>query len=178
SVVGNATINKIGTIGETAEEFARQSFKYLQPSTPLQKDFTYSTSFIELPQAKINYAGCGMKEKETATKLIKNLVSIDFRDLTPRFTKLAWFSLEDNYFFLVPGEPLMDFKLRFESRLKAEFPEMQNVTLISVANDYLGYMMMPENYSEQSLETCSTFFGSSLSETIIDGFINMLKEKH
>lgn len=178
SVVGNASIDAIDKTDAKmnfTSSFANETLSNLSHySNSLSLNF--GTTFIHLPGFEINYAGCGINSGFFPQKYLNDLFNIRASDVTNNITKISWFSIGSNYFFLFPGEPLFDTKELLQTMLANNFPNITSAIVLSTANDYVGYLMTNNNYSVKNIDTCSTMHGPNTSATIIDRFKDSLHQ--
>jgi hypothetical protein len=174
--VGNATTNLPEKKELFSEHFTTQVLLKTQINTSPPQKLNYGNTFLKLPKFQLNYTGCDLRlNTHFSDHVIKNIFDVKDSQITNNVTKIAWFSLDDTYFFLFPGEPLFDTKTILQNKIRAQFPDIKFIYMISTANDYIGYLMSPKNYYEKSMETCSTLHGPHAAEVLVEGFLESLK---
>ncbi|WP_161597699.1 neutral/alkaline non-lysosomal ceramidase N-terminal domain-containing protein [Fluviispira multicolorata] len=175
STVGNASAVPLGDKNTYATGFIQEVLNKKVVGSTIPNQFQYGNLFIHLPNFKLNFAGCGLDIHGLPQSFIDAVFSVKSSSVTNNITKIAWFNIKGTYFFLFPGEPLYDVKIDFQTQLNKLFPGIQSYFFLSTSNDYIGYIMNSSNYTEKSMETCSTLHGPDTSSVVITGFMNALK---
>lgn len=170
--VGNAEIQAAaGTLEQYAEAFANAVHEQgatQNESAPLK--LAFGARIVSLPKPAPNLKACNLEGLDT-------VVSAEMLDQLPRTTKIAYLILGKTLLIFFPGEAVFDVQKEFEQKLKAKFPDFEDVRLLSLSNDYLGYMVGVGNYDTPTLESCSTLYGPTVSGRLIDALQSLLEQE-
>ena len=128
----------------------------------------YGSLLVELPKATPNLKACKVPP-------VDFLVSAEILDNLPPRTKLAYLELGETLFLFYPGEPVFTIQEAIEKKIKAKRPDIKNVQILGLSNDYVGYMVDSPDFEKETLESCSTLYGSEISKVMSDGVMKMLK---
>jgi len=157
-------------------QYAADLLQYETLNNPPPQDLRFGTLFIRLPGFEVNYDGCGVDLNPISETLLDNMLVIRGKDITNNITKIGWFYMGGVYFFMFPGEPLYDVKQTLAALLPLSLPEVETFYFLSLANDHVGYVMMPPTYHTESAESCSTLHGPNAANTIMNSLITGLKQ--
>ena len=103
---------------------------------------------MELPSPKPNLKACGIPS-------IDPVVSAPILDNLPPRTKIAYARLGKTLFVFFPGEAVFNVARGIEQAVKKQRPDVDTVQVLSVANDYLGYVVDSDDFDTRALESCS-----------------------
>jgi hypothetical protein len=147
------------------EDYSQKLEKALFESPTLKKrlinpKFSLSSQVIDLPKPQWNQKGCSTFP-----------LNIDLSTLNQK-TKLGLFSMDTMKFLISPGEISGDFSKTFENL----YPN-DTIIPVSIANDYIGYVLENPSYISHSLEACSSLYGETLSELLRKNFVKLIKEQ-
>lgn len=81
-------------------------------------------------------------------------------------------AIDEALLLFCPGE----IGYEVQAALEAAFPE-RRVMVVSHANDYYGYVLMPEDYESGGYESCMNFYGPGFAPVLIREFEKMLGEE-
>jgi neutral ceramidase len=82
----------------------------------------------------------------------------------------------DRLLLAAPGEPSVEMGRRFEAAVRPALPGgVREVFLVSLANDYLGYLTTPEEYEMQHYEGGHTVYGIWTSLVVRDAFVSLAR---
>jgi hypothetical protein len=82
----------------------------------------------------------------------------------------------DRLLLAAPGEPSVEMGRRFEEAVAPTLPAgVRDAMLVSLANDYLGYLTTPEEYEMQHYEGGHTVYGTWTSLVVRDAFVTLTR---
>lgn len=73
----------------------------------------------------------------------------------------------------LPGEPFVEIGLALERAAEADGAKPGSVRVIGYANDYPGYLLPPEQYTENRYETVATALAADGAQAIVDASAEM-----
>ena len=86
------------------------------------------------------------------------------------------FRIGDRLLLASPGEPSVEMARRFQDAVRPALPAgVEDVVVIGLANDYLGYLTTPEEYEMQHYEGGHTVFGLWTSLLARDTFVTLTR---
>ena len=82
----------------------------------------------------------------------------------------------DRLLLAAPGEPSVEMGRRFEDAVRPHLPHgVDDVVVVGLSNDYLGYFTTPEEYEMQHYEGGHTVFGKWTSLLARDSFVGLTR---
>lgn len=166
--VGNADSRNAQNIDTYSARFASSFLELGKQELQQMKDFKYAQNILNLPAPTPNLKACQLEG-------IDILVAAKILDQMARNTKIGLFSIGSTLFILFPGEAVMPVQEEFERKIREKYPKYSTVRIISLANDYLGYVVDGGHYEEKTLESCSTLYGGGVGELILNRVLDMLE---
>jgi hypothetical protein len=132
---------------------------------------TFGALKLELPRPSVNFSACGLDG-------LAPLISAKILDTIPRTTKAGWVRMGNDLTLLLPGELVSTAGEALTALLKEEDPTVNQVSYVTTANDYTGYVLRPEDYDGKSLEACSSLFGSGHLGSLMKALSKTVKATH
>lgn len=160
--------------GEKADEYASRVADTMNDQATLVVEKTISslqagTLMAELPSPRINERGCELPHANA-------LVSAPLVTGRARRIQLGYMSFQDVLLVFLPGEPVETIAREIAQAVKSAFPALAHVQIISVANDYIGYLVDERTYGQATLESCSSLYPPETSLFFIRAIIGHLQK--
>lgn len=167
--VGNADIKHDAGLDDWAQRFAELAVAgdALGPWKPVGQEIEFGARVIELPDTKINLKACKVPP-------IDALVSARILANLPPRTKVAYARLGGTMFLFFPGEAVATVSRALEKAVLAVRKDVDVVQVLSVSNDYLGYVVDSDNFNARTLESCSTLYGRRISDALRGAFMSLV----
>jgi neutral ceramidase len=96
----------------------------------------------------------------------------------PKTIPLGVCRVGDTLFATLPGEFTTTMGRRIELAIKRDNPDLKNVILIGLANEYLSYFTTPEEYDSQQYEGASTLYGPAAGPFVQIELMQLTKDIH
>jgi neutral ceramidase len=96
----------------------------------------------------------------------------------PKTIPLEVCRVGDTLFATLPGEFTTTMGRRIELAIKRDNPDLKNVILIGLANEYLSYFATPEEYDSQQYEGASTLYGPAAGPFVQIELMQLAKDIH
>jgi hypothetical protein len=166
--VGNADMNSTTTLDDYSHQLAKALLNWQQPGwkkEPLQMN--YGARLVTLPKPKPNLKACKVPP-------VDFLVGAEVLENLPPRTKISYFKIGSVLFLFYPGEPVYNIQKEIEAKIKSKRPDIETVQILALSNDYVGYMVDSTNFEKETLEACSTLYGSEISKVMEDAVLELL----
>jgi Neutral/alkaline non-lysosomal ceramidase, N-terminal len=171
--VGNAE-KSYGT--DNLKEYGELISEEMLPVKEEKKEKIYNYSFlmdskiISLPSPRANLSACKFPT-------LGGFLNTKIFDLLPERTKISYLAFDKNLLLFFPGEAVYTIQKSLEDKIFEKFPQFKNIKIVSLANDYIGYVVDEKNYTSEVLESCSTIYGSEIGRVVEDEFLGLLEKE-
>lgn len=171
-----AVLPAAGSPAQSANTYAGQWSQWvfqdgLFPEVVQKQRFVWGSQIIAIPQEP------GLPFKACGVNALKPFLNLGFLKDLPRRTKIAFAIWGDQLVLFFPGEPLMSTKQLFAQTFDGDLLSqlgVSNFSFISLANDYLSYVITRPYDQMVSLESCSSLYGPDLSTTLVNGYHDLI----
>lgn len=136
-----------------------------------QTHLSFQAIKLQLPRARMNFNACRLDG-------LAGLLSPKILDDFPRITKIAWVRMDNDLTLFLPGEIVSNASAALSEKLKEADPTLDQITFVTTANDYTGYVLRPTDYDGHSLEACSSLFGSEHLNKILKTLVKSIRTEH
>ncbi len=159
-------IERYGTaVGEKALELL--ATVTTQPIDRLHLEF----ASIELPETKLSPVFAMIAGTEYRVK--PDELERGLAELIPTQAEVGLLVVGDLLLVGIPGEPIAAIGLEIERR--ARDLGFRHPVVIGLANDFIGYILTPEEYSQGGYEATVSFFGPDLGTVIVSKTVAALQ---
>jgi neutral ceramidase len=160
-----------GSNWERAESYGRdlgiQGWRLWTEIQPREvRAFDFHTAVIRLPERiwHPDFMKTGGAEYGLTEQTIRGFVN----QLVPEQTRSTCLRLADLIILGVPGELATEFGLEAKKRAR-EITGVPAITIGGLANEWISYILTPEEYRQGGYEASMSFYGETLGTVIIDG---------
>jgi hypothetical protein len=122
-------------------------------------------------------SGVGLHFKGCDAAWVSPFVSLPMLKERSSMTWVSWLRFGNVGLVLLPGEPLSDIAADARRVVMAAVPELREVYVVGLANDYQGYFMQEEVYQKPSLESCSALVPPSMAESFVRTLLTQLSRE-
>lgn len=145
-----------------------------QPMAKVPTRISVATEKAELPAPTLNLGSC---LSMIAHRPVRWNVSLPKSFAQP--LEVVGLKIDQDAFVFIPGEPFAELGLGFKSYGMKQ--GLKSVSVVGLANTYLGYIMSEEKYWGGGYEPCNSFYGPNYSNYVVQGVeqvLNHLTEKN
>lgn len=166
--VGNADAKAGDNLDDYAGRFAEIAFN---PEKGTWQDagtgLEFGAHILDLPTPKPNLKACGVPPIDAfvSARILGNL---------PPRTKIAYARLGTTLFVFYPGEPVKTVSDALQTSILAARKDVDVVQVLGVSNDYLGYVVDSDDFSTETLESCSTLYGRRIADTLRAALVELV----
>jgi hypothetical protein len=162
-----------GSRWERAERYGREmgiiAWRAWEKARPLEvKEFGYHTEPIELP--KRQWHRDFMKTGGAEYGLDESHMQGFVEHLNPTQTHSTCLRLGDLEILGVPGEMATQLGMDIKSKAK-QLSDASSVTIGGLADEWVSYILAPEEYKKGGYEASMSFYGETLGPTLMEGVV-------
>jgi len=162
-----------GNRWERAERYGREigivawrAWEKIQPHDV--KEFAYHTEDIALPKRQWHpdFMKTGGAEYGLDESKMQGFVD----QLNPTQTHSTCLRLGDLEILGVPGEMATQLGMDIKSKAK-QFTDASSITIGGLADEWVSYILAPEEYHKGGYEASMSFYGETLGPTLVEGVV-------
>ncbi len=162
-----------GSRWERAERYGREigivawrAWEKIQPHDV--KEFAYHTEDIALPKRQWHpdFMKTGGAEYGLDESKMQGFVD----QLNPTQTHSTCLRLGDLEILGVPGEMATQLGMDIKSKAK-QFTDASSITIGGLADEWVSYILAPEEYHKGGYEASMSFYGETLGPTLVEGVV-------
>jgi hypothetical protein len=166
--VGNAELVYTSNLTEYAQKYAEITFSTgtggWEESIP---KLEYGSRIVKLPLPKPNLKACKVPP-------IEPLVGARILDNLPSSTMVSFLKMGETLFVFYPGEAVETVQKQLETEITQTHENIKKVQILSVSNDYVGYLVDSNNFDSTTLEACSTLYGKDITTLLKTAVLDMI----
>jgi neutral ceramidase len=158
---------------ERAERYGRElaiiAWRVWEKTRPSQSPvLAYRLEEVALPQAAVHPDF--MKTGGTEYGLTPEIMTPILGTMFPKKTNIGYLRLGDLLIVGIPGEAAVELGLQIKQKVRQE-TGIPHAVIGGLANEWVSYILSPEEYDKGGYESSVSFYGRTLGPTIVDAAI-------